>query len=33
MDERLRFIAGRLDGEKMEVLCRRFMPGGFFTHS
>src|SRR2546430_16968389 len=24
MDERLKFIAGLLDGEKMAVLCRRF---------
>ena len=24
MDERLKFIAGLLDGEKMSVLCRRF---------
>src|ERR1700694_6326924 len=24
MDERLRFVAGRLDGEKMAVLCREF---------
>ncbi len=24
MDERLKFVAGLLDGEKMAVLCRRF---------
>jgi putative transposase len=24
MDERLKFIAGLLDGEKMTVLCRQF---------
>jgi len=24
MDERLKFIAGLLDGEKMAALCRRF---------
>ena len=24
MDERVKFIAGLLDGEKMAVLCRRF---------
>src|SRR5947207_14424891 len=24
MDERLKFIAGLLDGEKMAVMCRRF---------
>jgi putative transposase len=24
MDERLRFVARRLDGEKMAVLCREF---------
>ena len=24
MDERLKFVAGLLDGEKMAILCRRF---------
>jgi len=24
MDDRLKFVAGLLDGEKMAVLCRRF---------
>jgi putative transposase len=24
MDERLKFVAGLLDGEKMAVLCRQF---------
>jgi hypothetical protein len=28
MDERLRFIARRLDGEKMAPLCREFVASG-----